>query len=171
MLASNIRSGSLACLWCLKAQVLKKLSVAFNRWKYTSIMTNPTNSRHATPLKHRISSSSEMSSGSVSAALNSAMQLVDLKPSISNVPNNEQANIHPPAATPTFHPVSTEKNPAGRSDSNLSIMSSVMDIQYNSANSAHLNKYLQDTLSDKTTDFDTKRKILCKLISSSFFCL
>lgn len=30
---SNIRAGTIACLWCLKAQLIKKTSVAFNRWK------------------------------------------------------------------------------------------------------------------------------------------
>lgn len=30
---SNIRSGTLACMWCLKAQYVKKLSKAFNKWR------------------------------------------------------------------------------------------------------------------------------------------
>jgi hypothetical protein len=36
---SNIRAGTIACLWCLKAQALKKLSQAFNKWKvYTAVI-------------------------------------------------------------------------------------------------------------------------------------
>lgn len=148
LLANNIRSGTMACLWCLKAQVLKKLSLAFYKWKYTSIMTNPSNSRHATPLKHRISSGIDLGAGNVSAALSSAMNRVE---DVKNAPPVESSAVN-----------STSK-PTDKTETQ-SIMSSVMDIQYNSANSAHLNKYLQETLADKTTDFDTKRKILCKLL-------
>lgn len=35
---SNIRSGTLACLWCLKAQYVKRLSIAFNKWKLISAL-------------------------------------------------------------------------------------------------------------------------------------
>lgn len=34
LIDSNIRSGTVACMWCIKAQLLKKLSVAFHRWKF-----------------------------------------------------------------------------------------------------------------------------------------
>jgi phosphopantetheinyl transferase (holo-ACP synthase) len=33
LVESNIRAGTLACLWCLKAQSLKKLGSAFNKWR------------------------------------------------------------------------------------------------------------------------------------------
>lgn len=35
---SNIRAGSLACLWCIKAQVSKRLSSAFNKWKLNAAL-------------------------------------------------------------------------------------------------------------------------------------
>jgi hypothetical protein len=35
---SNIRTGTLACLWCLKAQAIKKLSLAFNKWRLVSAL-------------------------------------------------------------------------------------------------------------------------------------
>jgi hypothetical protein len=37
---SNIRAGTIACLWCLKAQALKKLSQAFNKWKVHTAVVN-----------------------------------------------------------------------------------------------------------------------------------
>ena len=35
LLDSNIRAGTMACMWCMKAQVVRRLSVAFFKWKYT----------------------------------------------------------------------------------------------------------------------------------------
>lgn len=33
LLEANIRFGTTACLWCIKTQMVKKLSLAFHRWK------------------------------------------------------------------------------------------------------------------------------------------
>lgn len=38
---SNIRAGTIACLWCLKAQAIKRVSSAFNKWKlFTAMKSN-----------------------------------------------------------------------------------------------------------------------------------
>ena len=37
---SNIRAGTIACLWCLKAQAIKRLSGAFNKWKVFTALKN-----------------------------------------------------------------------------------------------------------------------------------
>lgn len=41
LLEANIRAGTLACLWCLKTQVIKKLSQAFYHWKLIAAMLPP----------------------------------------------------------------------------------------------------------------------------------
>eukprot|EP00981_Chlorochromonas_danica_P014801 scaffold8859_cov169-Ochromonas_danica.AAC.6 len=46
---SNIRSGTLACLWCLKTQYVKKLSVSFNKWKLFSALTEARRQREESP--------------------------------------------------------------------------------------------------------------------------
>jgi len=33
LLDSNIRAGTMACMWCLKTTYVKKISLAFYRWK------------------------------------------------------------------------------------------------------------------------------------------
>lgn len=33
LIDSNIRSGTVACIWCIKAQLLKRISMYFHRWK------------------------------------------------------------------------------------------------------------------------------------------
>lgn len=46
---SNIRSGTLACLWCLKTQYVKKLSAAFNKWRLFSALTEARRQREESP--------------------------------------------------------------------------------------------------------------------------
>ena len=33
LVESNVRTGVLACIWCIKTQVIKMMAAAFNRWK------------------------------------------------------------------------------------------------------------------------------------------
>ena len=33
LVESNVRAGVLACIWCIKTQVIKMMAAAFNRWK------------------------------------------------------------------------------------------------------------------------------------------
>ena len=37
LVEANIRVGTLACLWCLKTFCIKRLAVAFTKWKITII--------------------------------------------------------------------------------------------------------------------------------------
>jgi hypothetical protein len=37
---SNIRAGTIACLWCLKAQAIKRVCSAFNKWKFFAAVKN-----------------------------------------------------------------------------------------------------------------------------------
>jgi hypothetical protein len=41
-------------------------------------------------------------------------------------------------------------------------------LQYNKSNSEHLDRYLREAFVHKETDFETKRKLLCKCHLCSF---
>jgi hypothetical protein len=90
LLDSNIRAGTMACMWCMKAQVVKRISVAFFRWKYgvsksagtggnNSLFSSPTHksslsSPHGAPmsavLAHAISVANHIKRQEVESELN-----------------------------------------------------------------------------------------------------
>lgn len=37
LLDSNIRIGTMACVWCIKTQIVKKTSLAFHHWKLMTV--------------------------------------------------------------------------------------------------------------------------------------
>lgn len=64
---SNIRAGTIACMWCLKAQGLKRLSVAFNKWKvFSAVKTQELILRE----------SQEMHKSEVSTAIDNALSII-----------------------------------------------------------------------------------------------
>lgn len=91
LLDSNIRAGTMACMWCMKAQLVKKTSLAFHRWKFVvarqSWYNNSSPSKSIQNTASRATSSSPPQSTEkllnhagarpVSAVLANAMQLVN----------------------------------------------------------------------------------------------
>lgn len=60
---SNIRAGTMACMWCMKAQLVKKTSLAFHKWKFA--VAELTWKRSASPGRLNNSSNGHHSSGTV----------------------------------------------------------------------------------------------------------
>ena len=91
LLDSNIRAGTMACMWCMKAQLVKKTSLAFHRWKF--VVARESWYGNNSPSKNHALNSSRPVSGSypysaektinhagarpVSAVLASAISLVN----------------------------------------------------------------------------------------------
>jgi hypothetical protein len=149
LIDSNIRAGTLACMWCLKAQVVKKVSLAFYKWKYTSMFNptvSPSKSIHNSANKNR----------NISSALESAVSLMSRMKSpakdINSATENRKYSDESKIST---------SNPTYEDHQHQSILSSIMDsLQYNKSNSEHLDRYLREALVHKETDFETKRKLL-----------
>lgn len=38
LLDTNIRAGGMACLWCIRSQLSKRLYAAFNKWRLNALM-------------------------------------------------------------------------------------------------------------------------------------
>jgi hypothetical protein len=153
LIDSNIRAGTLACMWCLKAQAVKKVSLAFYKWKYTS-MFNHTNS----PSKSITNSAKK--NGNISSALESAVSLMSrMKSPARNV--DRSTNRH--KSDESKGSLTMSSNQTAEDQQHQSILSSIMDsLQYNKSNSEHLDRYLREAFVHKETDFETKRKLLCK---------
>ncbi len=171
-------------MWCIKAQILKKVSVAFYKWKYTSMHISNSNPHPtvSTPSQKFVSSANK--SGNISAALDNAMSLMSrlktpVKGDHSSANNTSVVEQHgaseetksttaakqQSSASSTTKRVTTKTaNTSSTALANNSILSDVMvGLQYSKASSEHLDRYLKETLVNKDTDFDTKRKLLCEL--------
>ena len=55
---SNIRAGTIACLWCLKAQAIKRISGAFNKWKLLTAIKNQEENLVESNVQHKTEISS-----------------------------------------------------------------------------------------------------------------
>lgn len=79
---SNIRAGTMACMWCMKAQLVKKTSLAFHKWKFA--VAELTWKRSASPGRLNNSSNGKgtvdkhkiHTNGPMSAVLANAINLV-----------------------------------------------------------------------------------------------
>lgn len=147
---SNIRAGSLACLWCIKAQVNKKLSSAFNKWKLNAALIGfqekqrkelEENKRKPVQDALKILSNHKDGETSFLSRLVEAEQDVNAF-QVSSKPNNV---IH---SSPSNNP----------NDTSLDMIHSETE------DFAKLSL----TLVDKDIDAETKRRLLCKFIC---FCI
>lgn len=164
---SNIRSGTLACMWCLKAQYVKKLSVAFSKWRVFSALK-------AVGPRARKSSTEDTPRKAASAAVQNALHVMNrLKPSSNSRHSHSSATSGASASStaaaylesaPVQFPWevrrSNESERSHRRDlpepTPIPSASPVRDARDHSF--AQLTSALLDTHSDP----ETKRQMLCK---------
>lgn len=187
LIDANIRAGTLACMWCLKAHVTKKVSLAFYKWKYMTlaahsplaIVTSPDKLSQPSTVSASSSFGQEAKPGNVSVALESAVALMNrIKTPAKSDRENTGITSDQVGQSSQQYQQSAEENvqfstPRGLSQEDIidgamnpssSVLTSIMSsLKYNKLSSEHLDRYLRDTLINKDTDFETKRKLLRKL--------
>lgn len=53
LLEANVRSGTMACMWCIKTQVVKMQALAFNKWKTKLLFRNYLSAANSLTLTQR----------------------------------------------------------------------------------------------------------------------
>jgi hypothetical protein len=156
---SNIRAGSLACLWCLKAQVNKRVSAAFNKWKFNTAI--------AVFEEKQRKEQEENRSEPVQDAVNI---LAKYKDASGNTSNNDKSYSSRLASDSTYNPSNYSSPPSkafsGEENASSPRNQSLDLLQEETENFAKLSL----TLVDKDIDPETKRRMLCKLFLNCFWC-
>lgn len=111
LLDTNIRAGGMACLWCIRSQLSKRMYAAFNKWRLHALLIRLSNGENKHPYHHDehkppIVQQSHSDIGSIdNRSVNSNNQTIT-RPSKGNISNNN--NISQPdtlgGASP-FQPV------------------------------------------------------------------
>lgn len=159
---SNIRASTIACLWCLKAHIIKKASVAFNKWKLFAAITryeskiDETMSISKTPTSFANSDISILNPhGTVNKALDNAIAVINRFKSISGDAMDDPLNYN--SSGSLMHHRDAEFQ---------SISADAMTTTQEGVSvpkQKHLIE-LSKTLLDNGKDSETKRQILCKFI-------
>lgn len=158
---SNIRAGSLACLWCLKAQLNKRLSAAFNKWKLNATLMAIEEKRRKEEAEQKskplLEAISVLSKYTDQARQESSFlsRLADTRPKAFTVTTTTTIggtqDQLPNESTPTRKPTAVSYSPHNES----------LDLLQDETE--HFAK-LSHALLDKDTDPETKRKVLSKFI-------
>lgn len=181
---SNIRAGTIACVWCIKAQLFKKLSASFNKWKLFAALT--------AMAEHKPGSMVVAEAKSADAVGDAIDLLNRYKETESNlitriVNGGNMQNITFPwqdrrvDASEDMLRDSLDPPPASTNNNNNYHHEPSITIEHHSytpdeAMLEYEHQYsgfvrLSNTLLDKDTDPETKRKLLCKPLTFSHCCL
>lgn len=164
---SNIRASTIACLWCLKAHFIKKISVAFNKWKLCAAITryeskiDESMSISKTPTSFANSDISILNpQGTVNKALDNAIAVINRFKSISG--DGERTN--------SFNSSNSILNPRESEFQSISadLTASQDALMPQVGRQKHLLE-LSKTLLDNGKDSETKRQILCKFCFFNLF--
>lgn len=184
MVDSNIRAGTIACVWCIKAQLFKKLSASFNKWKLFAALKAMAEQRAGTMVVSDLKSADavgdaidllnrykETESNLVSRIVNGGnIQNIRFPWQDRRVEQSEDIlresldRPSAPSSTGIYHqkePSITVKNHSYTPDEAMQ--------EYEHQYSGFVR--LSNTLLDKDTDPETKRKLLCKPFFSSSLIL
>jgi hypothetical protein len=138
---SNIRAGTIACLWCLKAQLIKKTSVAFNKWKlYAACKVFETKNRELVEMKSSLDSREN-------DTVQNAISVLHKYRSGSNSNSNDSTAIGNP----------------NKESSNILDLSAPGT---KAASASNINGLNREVIND--SDPESKRKFLRKLLISNF---
>jgi hypothetical protein len=171
---SNIRSGTLACLWCLKAQYVKKLSMAFSKWRLFSAlrameMKKETSLEYSNNAGDFGDNDDDSPRKAASIALQNAIEVMNrIKP------------LHPSDPFP-WEARRAQRNRQGDVTSNYNedtydsrlektSFEPLEDVNAEDITEERHNKsfsQLTSALLDQTADAETKRQMLCKPFNSN----